>query len=390
MRSLSRGLNADTPVQTISTEQSNSSVIIGGQVVMKLIRRVEDGLNPDVEVGRFLTEQVRFPHAPAVAGSIEYRRGDGDTAAIAVAQQFVNNEGPGWDYVIDALERVVGEVLAHPAPEEIRLDVPVRLVDAAEREPERSNPLVSPHLQWAEILGRRTAQMHLALASDDSDDAFAPEPFTAVDRRSLNHGTRSLLRRSLRSAQSMPARSACVDELLSREKEIFARLEAAMKIPTKVSKIRCHGDYHLGQVLWTGKDWVIIDFEGEPARPISARRLKRPALVDVAGMIRSFHYASKVVGTRTNRDLTLAGGRADTDTLLASWYRAISGAFLRSYLEAAGDAPFLPADREQLVALLDFLVLEKAIYEIGYEANNRPDWVDVPAHGVLDLLEVNA
>jgi len=390
MRALSRGLGPDTPVLMVTTEQTNSSVIVGGELVMKLIRRVEDGPNPDVEVGRFLTERARFPYVPTVAGSIDYRDGDGASATIAVSQQFVHNEGPGWDYVLDALQRVIEEVLAHPTPEVLRLVVPAHPLDAAGIEPDRSHPLVGPHLQWAEILGRRTAQMHLALASNQADRAFAPEPFTAVDRRSLNHATRSLLRRSLRAAQSMPTRSACVDEVLSRESEIRTWLESAMKTPIKVAKIRCHGDYHLGQVLWTGKDFVIIDFEGEPARPLSARRLKRPALVDVAGMIRSFHYASKVVGAHTNRDLTLAGERADIDPLLTSWYRAIAGAFLRAYLDAAGDAPFLPADRDQLAALLDFLVMEKAIYEIGYEANNRPDWIDVPAQGLLDLLEVTA
>jgi maltose alpha-D-glucosyltransferase/alpha-amylase len=389
VRTLSRGLGAESPVVPISTEQSNSSVIIGSQVVMKVIRRVEEGLNPDVEVGRFLTEQVRFPHTPAVAGSVDYRRnGDGSTATIAVSQQFVGNEGPGWDYVLDALQLAVEQVIAHPSPEEIRLTIPPYPLDAADREPSRSHPLVGPHLPWAETLGKRTAQMHLALASDLHDEAFAPEPFTAVDRRSLNHGARSLLRRSLRSAQSIRGRGERIDEVIDREPDILARLERAMKMPIKAAKIRCHGDYHLGQVLWTGKDFVIIDFEGEPARPLSARRLKRPALVDVAGMIRSFHYASKVAGARIARDLTLAGERAELDPLMSTWYHAISGAFLRSYLLTADGASFLPADREQLAALLDFLVLEKAIYEIGYEANNRPDWVDVPAQGVLDLLEV--
>jgi maltose alpha-D-glucosyltransferase/alpha-amylase len=163
-----------------------------------------------------------------------------------------------------------------------------------------------------------------------------------------------------------------------------------MRVPIKTMKIRCHGDYHLGQVLWTGKDFVIIDFEGEPARPLSARRLKRPALVDVAGMIRSFHYASRVAGGRLARDLTLSGERAELDPLLTLWYRAISGAFLRAYLDVAADSAFLPQDRHELTALLDFLLLEKAIYELGYEADNRPAWIDVPAQGLIDILEAES
>jgi maltose alpha-D-glucosyltransferase/alpha-amylase len=203
----------------------------------------------------------------------------------------------------------------------------------------------------------------------------------------MNHSARSLVRRSIRLARAVADPSSCLSELLARESEVLDRLEQAMRVPTKTMKIRCHGDYHLGQVLWTGKDFVIIDFEGEPARPLSARRLKRPALNDVAGMIRSFHYVSRVAGDRLTRDLALSGDRGELESLLNLWYRAITGTFLRSYLEVAQDAPFLPADRDQLVALLDFALLEKAVYEIGYEADNRPGWIDVPAQGVINILE---
>jgi maltose alpha-D-glucosyltransferase/alpha-amylase len=389
MRRLREGFDADTPAIPISTEQSNTSVIVGNRVVMKVIRRVEEGLNPDVEVGRYLTEQVRFPNSPTVGGSLEYRPNGDDTAAtIAVAQAFVPNEGEGWNYVLDALSRTLEEVIAHVEPDELSLAIPPHPLDAAAQEPALGHALIGPHLQWAGVLGQRTAEMHLALSARVDDAAFAPESFTAVDRRSLNHSARSLLRRSMRLARSVDVPSACLQELLARESDVLGRLERAMRVPIKTMKIRCHGDYHLGQVLWTGKDFVIIDFEGEPARPLSARRLKRPALVDVAGMIRSFHYAARVAGSRLERDLTLSGDRAEIDPLLMLWYRAISGAFLRSYLDAAGDAPFLPEDHDQLVALLDFLLLEKAIYEIGYEADNRPDWIDVPAQGVIDILEV--
>ena len=143
-------------------------------------------------------------------------------------------------------------------------------------------------------------------------------------------------------------------------------------------------------MLWTGKDFVIIDFEGEPARPLSSRRRKRSALVDVAGMVRSFHYASKVAGQRVSRDLLASRDVATLDPILTLWYRAVAAAFLRSYLAHANDAAFIPTDRDELIALLDFLLLEKAIYEIGYEADNRPDWLDVPAQGVLDLLDARS
>jgi maltose alpha-D-glucosyltransferase/alpha-amylase len=391
LRSLARGVDGDMPAVPISTEQSNTSVIIGNQLVLKVIRRVEEGLNPDVEVGRHLTEAIGFDNAPRVGGAIDYRANGPDEpgATIAVVQEFVPNEGDGWNYVLDALTRVLEEVVALPDQEALRAAIPPHPLDAADLEPLRSHPLIGPHLQWAEILGRRTAELHLALASSSNDPAFRPEPFTAVDRRSLHHGARSLLRRSMRSVRATPVHSACVEDLLSREQEILSRIEATMRLPIKAMKIRCHGDFHLGQVLWTGKDFVIIDFEGEPARPLSSRRLKRPPLLDVAGMIRSFHYVSRVAGMRLARDLTLAGERAALDPLLALWYRAISGAFLRSYLLAADGAAFLPTEREQLAALLDFLLFEKAIYELGYEADNRPDWIDVPANGLVDMLEVS-
>jgi maltose alpha-D-glucosyltransferase/alpha-amylase len=391
LRRLRAGIDADSAAVPISTEQSNTSVVIGNQMVLKVIRRVEEGINPDVEVGRFLTERTSFENSPIVGGALEYREGPSDdvAATIAVVQEFVANEGDGWNYVLDALTRVLEEAITRPDIDEIMFSMPAQQLAAAAVEPASGNLLVGPHLQWAEILGRRTAEMHLALASDPTDGPFAPEPLTAIDRRALHHGARSLLRRSIRAVRSMPNSTPCVEELLGVESEILARLEVIMQTPIRTMKIRCHGDYHLGQVLWTGKDFAIIDFEGEPARPLSSRRLKRPALVDVAGMIRSFHYVSKVAGNRLSRDLLPSRERAALDPLLTLWYRAVSGAFLRSYLATAGDAAFLPTDPEELAGLLDFLLFEKAIYELGYEANNRPAWVDVPAQGLVDMLEAS-
>ncbi|HVW80475.1 MAG TPA: putative maltokinase [Mycobacteriales bacterium] len=385
-RRLRDGIGPETPAVPISAEQSNTSVVVGNHLVVKVIRRVEEGVNPDVEVSGFLTDVARFDHAPRLAGSVGYVSGDDEAAAIVVAQEYVANEGDGWSYVLDALSRVLGEVLSHPAQDELRITSSSEPLAAAEAEPARDHPLVGPHLHWAEVLGRRTAELHLALAGDSTDEAFAPEPFTAVDRRSLHHGARSLLRRSLRGVRAIGEPSECVRELLAREPEILARLEATMRLPINARKTRCHGDYHLGQVLWTGKDFVLIDFEGEPARPLSARRLKRPPLVDVAGMIRSFHYVSRVAGDRLSRELTLPDERALLDPLTTLWYRAITGAFLRCYLAVAAEGSFLPVSHDELGALLDFFLLEKAIYELGYEADNRPAWVDIPARGVLDLL----
>jgi maltose alpha-D-glucosyltransferase / alpha-amylase len=388
MRRLQAGVPPDPAVVPISSEQSNTSVVIGSQLVLKLVRRLEEGLNPDVEVGRFLTDRG-FEHAPTVGGALMYqaRSGDATPTTLAVLTEFVANEGDGWSYVLDALGLALESAITRPDLRELELALPAQLVDAADLEPARGHLLVGPHLSWAEVLGRRTAEMHLALASEATDQAFAPQALTAVDRRALLHSTRSLLRRSMRAVRSVREPSPVVAELLEREQEVLGYLEDAITLPIRATKIRCHGDYHLGQVLWTGKDFVIIDFEGEPARPLSSRRMKRSALVDVAGMIRSFHYASKVAGLRVSRDLLASRDVATLDPILRSWYRAVAAAFLRSYLAHAEGAAFIPADRDELVALLDFLLLEKAIYEIGYEADNRPDWLDVPAQGVIDLLD---
>jgi maltose alpha-D-glucosyltransferase/alpha-amylase len=207
-----------------------------------------------------------------------------------------------------------------------------------------------------------------------------------VDRLSLYHGARSLVRATFRQVRDAPP-SSDVAEVLRREREISERLRVIASAGAGAQRIRVHGDYHLGQVLWTGKDIVIIDFEGEPARSLGQRRLKRPAAMDLAGMVRSFHYASRTVAMRAERDLVGPQGHRELEPWLFEWYRWVSAGFLRAYLEVPGVDRLLPADRDQLAGLLDFFLLEKAVSELGYEANARPDWVDIPARGILDVLD---
>jgi maltose alpha-D-glucosyltransferase/alpha-amylase len=240
------------------------------------------------------------------------------------------------------------------------------------------------------LLGRRTAELHLALTSDRRDQDFAPEPLTALDRQALYHGARSLTRKVFHEVRSLPVRSAHLEQVLSRENEIVDHMRRLSMMPITAERIRCHGDFHLGQVLWTGKDFVIIDFEGEPSRSLGQRRLKRPAVVDLAGMVRSFHYAGTTAAMRLTRDLGTSMASVDgamIDAWLTFWHRWISGTFLDSYLDVAAQAEFLPGDVEQLTQLFDFFLLEKSIYELGYEANSRPEWVDIPARGILDILD---
>jgi maltose alpha-D-glucosyltransferase/alpha-amylase len=269
------------------------------------------------------------------------------------------------------------------------------LVETSEEEPPAViKDILGPYLVSTQLLGQRTAELHLALASDTTDPLFAPEPFSAHYQRSIYQSMRSvagqafpLLRRRC------PTLAAPVRELaqrvLEREAEVGKRFQAVLGRKITAMRIRHHGDYHLGQVLYTGKDFVIIDFEGEPARPLSERRIKRSPLRDVAGMLRSFHYA-----VYTALFAQEAHGVADSqieirssrESLARVWQIWVSAVFLKSYRDIASRAPFLPRSLEELQVLLDAYLLEKAVYELSYELNNRPEWVRIPLAGILQLL----
>jgi maltose alpha-D-glucosyltransferase/alpha-amylase len=399
LRRLTAGLAEVEPVP-MSAEQSNSSIVFGGRLIAKVLRRVEPGVNPAVEMGRFLGERARLRHTSLVGGSLEYRpEGLGREAVCLVTlEEFVVNEGDGWSQVVDGLAHSLEEVLAMASRTELRSLPPASLLDCADwamkrRDrhlallPEAAQLLVGPQLEWATLLGKRTAELHLALAADKDDPDFAPEPFTAIDRQSISHGARSTAKRAFRLARPLASRFALVQQVLERDDDVIRRLQVLMSQRIRASRIRCHGDFHLGQVLWTGKDFVIVDFEGEPARSLGQRRLKRPALVDVAGMIRSLHYASRAAALQLNLNRSSSEELTELEPWLVLWYRTVAGTFLGSYLESVAGAAFLPERREELEALLDFLLLEKAVYELGYEANSRPDWIEIPARGILNLLE---
>ena len=373
-------------------EQSNSSLVFGTELVMKLFRRLEAGVNPDLEIGRFLTERAGFPHVPSTDGSLTYEpTGGGRPITLGVVQGFVPNEGDAWSAMLDSLLYNLEETFARHGPDEPPLPSSASLLDLAESEPpELAYSIAGSHLEQARLLGTRTAELHLALSSDHRHADFAPEPLTAFDRRAMFHAARALTTRTLRRTGRARSRSIPeVSAVVEREAEIIQRFRAITETEIKATRIRCHGDLHLGQVLWTGKDFVLIDFEGEPAQSLTQRRLKRPALVDVAGMIRSFHYVSRMA-SRQVQEVTSQGDPSTFEPWAILWYRWVTAVFLHSYLQTAAGASFVPSERDQLEALLEVLLLEKAVYELGYEANHRPDWVEVPAAGILELLENGA
>jgi maltose alpha-D-glucosyltransferase/alpha-amylase len=386
-RRTTEGLGDDPAVVALGADQSNTSLGVGNRVVIKLLRHIEAGINPDVEIGRYLNDTARFPHAPTIAGHLEFREHHvrGPASTVLIVEQLIANEGDGWHYVLDALARGLEEVVARAGDRSPKVSMPASLFDAARSEPPPDDLLVGPHLQWVDLLGRRTAELHLALSSSLAAD-FVPEPLGAIDRQAMVHAARGVLRRAVHDARALRGDHPRLAEVLDREVEIRARLDEIRAVTSPGSKIRVHGDYHLGQVLWTGKDFVVIDFEGEPARPLATRRLRRPALVDVAGMIRSFDYAARMAARRLGRDLLSTRDPERIEPLLTSWYRWVAGSFLRSYFATAGDAPFLPGTEEDRRSVLEFALLEKAIYEVGYEANNRPEQIEIPARGVIELL----
>jgi maltose alpha-D-glucosyltransferase/alpha-amylase len=377
----------------LKAEQSNTSVIYGDRFILKLFRRLDEGVNPELEIGRLLTEKTTLAHVPPLAGFVEYRRGRQEPLTVAILQGLVPKEGDAWQYTLDELERYFERVLTD-RPEAEEVAVPAEsLLDLAEEGPPRlATDLIGPYLESARLLGERTADLHVALASALDDPSFVPEPMSPFSQRSLYQSMRSLtgqvfqlLRQRLREIPEELSDEA--QQLLGLEETILQRFQSILGGKSTAMLIRCHGDYHLGQVLYTGKDFVIIDFEGEPARPLSERRIKRCALRDVAGMLRSFHYAAYAALSDHRVSVTVRPEDiAALEPWARFWYRWVSAAFLKAYLAEASQVPFLPEGRDELQVLLDAHLLEKAIYELGYELNNRPDWIGIPLQGILDLV----
>jgi maltose alpha-D-glucosyltransferase/alpha-amylase len=376
--------------QVLRAEQSNTSLIYDESYFVKLYRRLEDGVNPDVELTRFLTERTSFAHVPPYCGRLEYRQGKQEPRVICMMQALVQNDGDAWTLTIDTVGRYFERVLTErPAPAEFVLPS-ISDPNGLEQFPAAALKVFNAAFpERVRILAQRTAEMHLALASDRNDPAVAPEPFSALYQRSLYQSIRNSLRRTFLALSKQMSKlpdqhKEEVAALLSREKEILDRVARLIGPKIAAEKIRIHGDYHLGQVLYTGKDFTIIDFEGEPARPLSERKLKRSPLQDVAGMLRSFHYAtySAVSQQVAVRDIDVPAVLPWADL----WYEYMSRVFMTAYLEATRGAPFIPESSSDLETLLDAYLLDKAIYEIGYEMNNRPDWIMIPLRGVQQIL----
>ena len=378
---LSGSAERATP-RVLTGEQSNSSAIYGQRLILKFFRRVEAGENPDLEIGRFLSDRARFPHVARIGGWIEQQPRHGNMTTQAILQEFIPNQGDAWRYAVRTLSAFYQKAGDAPQP----------FLSASQEPSEFAEESMAQLLAQIGLLGKRTAELHLALASDSGDPAFAPEPFTkefqnrlATSFAELTSGTLRLLRQRLASVPIEYKDRAM--EIAEREQDIVRVFRSALSAPIRATRTRIHGDYHLGQVLYTGTDFVIIDFEGEPARPLADRRVKQSPLQDVAGMLRSFHYAAfaPLLTPPTERAMTNQQF-AELKDWAETWNQCATDHFLAQYYETSAAAHYLPANSQAIDRLLELYLLAKAIYELGYELNNRPAWVGIPLEGIARLL----
>jgi maltose alpha-D-glucosyltransferase/alpha-amylase len=372
-------------VHRSKAEQSNSSILFGNRFILKLFRKLGEGSNPDCEIGRFLTEQVGFDGIPPYGGSIEYVRAEAPVTTLAMLQGFVENQGDGWQWTLDELRRYFERCSARE-----RLPIfgdSTSYLDLCEKElPAAAIEQVGIYYDSATALGRKTAEMHMALGSSTSDPPFSPESFTARDAGMLSaefseHAISvfDTLKDNLARLPDELLETASL--VLSLRRKVLSRFTDLSLLEVECLKIRVHGDYHLGQVLRVANDYVILDFEGEPARSIEERRAKQLALKDIAGMLRSFSYAA-----HASLFAYAARGPDEADPLnpcARCWEQVVSAAFLRSYRSVASEASFLPKQGTAFRRLLEAFLLDKALYELRYELNNRPTWVGIPLSGIL-------
>jgi trehalose synthase-fused probable maltokinase len=386
------------PVKVPGAEQTNSTLMFGDRVLLKVYRQLSAGENPELEMGRFLTDHCHPPCAPRVLGALAYRGADGETRSLGIAHELVGNDGDAWTLALDEVRGYLGRVAGEGAPPvgqrggDSVEDLLARALAPASA-PVSAVGVVGRFPGLAETLGRRTGELHLALASVDDDPAFAPRPLSAADRRALVARATSMLEANLAALQGvrdrLPAPTRQLAERLldrSGRQRVAGLLARLGERDLPAMKIRIHGDLHLGQVLVRGDDFMIIDFEGEPARPLAERRQGSSPLRDVMAMVRSFDYAPEAV-LREPAPGDGAQVRVAREPWARLWTREVAVAYLRGYLATVKDAPFIPRG-DDLVVLATFYQLEKVIYELGYEVNNRPDWVEIPVRGLASTAGI--
>ncbi|MBA4155927.1 MAG: maltose alpha-D-glucosyltransferase [Gemmatimonadetes bacterium] len=387
---LEQSSGSRSPVRRIAAEQSNTSIIFGDELILKVFRKLERGINPDLEITRFLVENTDFRALPALAGWIDYSGDDGVEASVAGLFEFVPNSGDAWSYTLRALSRYLAAASRSAADP----------TTTSGREAVRR--MGGDYIASARSLGRVTGELHRALASAGAEyPDFEPEPISGDD---IEYWMETSQREVSRVLDEVGRRLEAIPGIFPAHilNELAAVIRDAPNIRQRMDdlrllhqsglvKTRFHGDYHLGQVLRAenatpggADEWVVLDYEGEPARPISQRRVKHSPLRDVAGMLRSFNYAVRMaLGEHESSDLRI---RNALEGWAAGWEREIRTIFLDAYRSAAAGSAFLPEDPDVLDRLVAVFELDKAVYELGYEVNNRPDWIWVPVQGIRTIM----
>jgi maltose alpha-D-glucosyltransferase/alpha-amylase len=386
------------PVSAVTEDATSAAVSIAERLVLKVLRQVEPGIHPQVEIGRYLTQNRGFEHAAALVGTLEYVRRGVEPTTLAILHRFVPHEGTAWQYTLDELSRFFERVLSLPAEQR---QPPLPLLSKAGlaigEVPLLEHELMSRYLDSAKLLGQRTAEMHRALGAERLDPAFSPEPLTPLYQRSLYQSMRNVEQRTLHQLSRQFGDLAAevqplARQVMERSDEMLRRFRAMVGRRFGGRRIRCHGNLGLGELLYTGKDFVIIDFEGEPGYSLGERRVKRLPLRDVATMVRSFHHAAlsalfgeggprgRTPGMIRSEDIGLLDGWAEV------WFARVAAAFVGSYQEHIAASNLLPASAEDSDSLLADFLLERALRELGQELEDRPHWAAISLRAIMQLL----
>ena len=380
------------PSRVVAVQQNNTSILYGDHLLFKMYRKLDEGINPEPEILKFLAGKNRFQHVPVYAGKIEYHTADGKTYDLGVLQTYIECHGDAWRNTLTSLAQFVEHLLSHRHDlPKLPAQLPTLLEVTESGIPDQFRDLVRGlHLEMALLLGRRTAEMHRALASGTVNSPWTREEFSTLYQRSLFQSMRGLVRKNFQKLTSqlptlpeqLQGRAARV---LAAEKELITILQKITGRRISAMKCRIHGDMHLGQALFTGKDFVFIDFEGEPSHSLNERRLKRSPLRDVAGMIHSFHYAATTI--LIHHDASHPEDRALLEPWLDAWYVYVSGTYLKAYLHTMKNSPLLPENKAHLAIMLRCYLIQRVVHELGHDLHNNPDGVELSLRGIEMLLK---
>ena len=377
----------------LKSEQSNTSIAYGDRFILKIYRRIEAGIHPEIEMGNFLAERA-FPHIAPLTGSLEYRPEAGESMAVGALHAFVQNQGDAWDYTLDSLSQFLEAALARKDSEYTAADAGRHPLDLRKAElPPHAHELIGTYLDAAQSLGRRTAELHSALSSDYSNPDFSPEAFTDHYRQALYHSVTGLATQTFQllraSVSALPqAAQTEAQRAFEIQENIRGRVRLIPERRVGSMRIRVHDDLQLSNILHTGKDFIFIGFDGRADRPLGERRIKRSPLRDVASMLVSFQYAADAVffdqvpGVMRRPEIMPA-----LEFWSGYWRDWVSATFLKGYFESSLQSPLLPPNDPEIRLLLDAFLIERSLEEASRELHQRPEWVRTPLRTLLHVLD---